>query len=164
MKKYPILLIAWLAPGAASAGLKETLQRALGDYCIPKDEQYCAGEEKATYANGKCECNCLGMVYDSAQRRCVDGNTSCAAGYMLADSNAAACAAGFYNALASASSCEVGYYLKSDTASSCSGGFYLASGAASNGSCPAGFVSEGTARWCDLNATPTCAVGYYRTV
>ena len=119
-----------LLPGAAGAAtLRETLTQKLAEYCIPKDAQYCAGEEKATYVKGKCECNCLGMVYDSAQRRCADGNTSCSSGYRMVAANPSVCEAGFYMASTVATWCSAGFTMES-TARICG---------SNTATCPAGY-------------------------
>jgi hypothetical protein len=150
MKKYPILLIAWLLPVSARAEtmrekLEAAFQGALQNYCIPKDAEYCTGEEGAVYKDGRCECRCLGMIYDKTSRKCVDGHTSCSSGYYLTSNTASACPAGFMLVSDGDTSCDAGYYLASNTATSC----------------PAGYRLEGgSSRWCDLDSSPMCAAGY----
>ena len=149
MRRYPILLIAWLmAPIGARAAtpaesLREKLQEALSNYCMPKDAEYCTGEERATYKNGRCECKCLGMIYDTTGRKCVDGRTSCDSGYYLSSNNASSCPAGYM--LVSDGMCSAGYYMASNTASSCPVGYRL---------------EEGGSRWCDPDSMPLCTAGY----
>lgn len=150
MKKYPILLIAWLAPGAAGAGLKETLQKALGDYCVPKEAQYCEPPFLAAYnsnASGanKCGCPCDDMKYVEAERRCVDceyGST----GRFATECKAPSCPTGMF--WQEAAGCPAGYAFKNDVAA-CPAGTYMVAtagraclggvSAGDNAGCPAGF-------------------------
>jgi hypothetical protein len=73
MKKYPILLLAWLLPFGARAQtntLRAKLTEALKTYCVPPDEQTC-GSYQARYQNGSCYCgNPDYTYYDAAARRC----------------------------------------------------------------------------------------------
>ena len=111
VSKIPIiLLIAWLAPSVADAGLRETLAAALKNYCVPTSGEYCAEAHKPIYRNSRCECPCADMYYDTGRRACFDcdvstsqgattcGAQSCSAGYRLsarASSSAGTCAAGY---------------------------------------------------------------------
>jgi hypothetical protein len=149
--RIPILILLALSPGMARAAtLRETLTSALSNYCIPKDENVCEDPELiATYDKGICKCNCLGMIYDTAARQCIDGQSSCPAGQMMAATNAGSCAAG--------------YYLVSDIATSCPAGFMLASTSAT--SCPTGFKLESTARVCGVGtASASCDAGHYMRI
>ena len=77
--KIPIiLLIAWLAPGEASAAtLRETLAQKLAEYCIPKDDTTgsCTGPytvvkyDPAGPESNKCKCP-EGYRYDTVYRTC----------------------------------------------------------------------------------------------
>jgi hypothetical protein len=57
--------------------LRDKLVKALGDYCIPADEQTCtdqyamAAYDSAKASGNKCRCPCDDMYYDEAQRKCV---------------------------------------------------------------------------------------------
>jgi hypothetical protein len=60
MRKYPILLLAWLLPfgvgGEVHAqALRAKLTEALKTYCVPKVEQTCVSLQ-ARYQDGSCYC------------------------------------------------------------------------------------------------------------
>lgn len=107
MKRYPILLIAWLAPGVAGAGLKETLQNALKNYCIPKDAAGCDEGSKARYdaSSGACVCDQSGYSYDTSARSCAK-NCSGAPGTIKMDITDG-CPAGTISIEASGGSCPI---------------------------------------------------------
>jgi hypothetical protein len=74
MKRYPILLIAWLAPLAARGATNEDLRRRLGEklaeYCVPSDEKGC-GSFRARYQGGTCYCGNPNYTrYNPVTRRC----------------------------------------------------------------------------------------------
>jgi hypothetical protein len=99
--RIPILILLSLSPGIASAAtLRETLSKALGDYCIPSDASGCTADELAYYneTKGKCECPCADQYYNPATRKCeiceqgtADrfatscGPTSCGVGFELVE-------------------------------------------------------------------------------
>ena len=72
VSKIPIvLLIAWLMPSAAGAGLYETLTQKLAQYCVPKDDGGCSASARAKYCSGTCKCGNASLAYDASERRCV---------------------------------------------------------------------------------------------
>jgi hypothetical protein len=96
MKKYPILLVAWLMPFAARAGtvadaLRDKLSEALKTYCVPKDEQTCVNMA-ARYRNNRCDCgNPAYMKYNRELRKC---EVICPAGQMP-EKTSGGCQAGY---------------------------------------------------------------------
>ena len=113
MKKYPILLIAWLLPSvipnAANANLLDTLRSALNNQCVPTSGEYCDDFHRATPRGTQCICPCDYQFYDERVRACEDcpfatvegqttcGDTSCAAGSRLVafDGQNISCGPGF---------------------------------------------------------------------
>ena len=152
MKKYPILLIAWLLPNVAQANLLQALRTALTNQCIPSSGEYCtfaATYDSAGPASNRCRCPCKDQYYDAGIRACLNcdygtsgyfatscGATSCRAGYVLGDTSVMAngtCAPGFIGQSASNGRCDPGYIVQQSITRTCEGGI-------NQSSCPAGFV------------------------
>jgi hypothetical protein len=93
MRKYPILLIAWIAPIAVQATLGgETLTDKLKEYCIPKSSTpEACGDLKPRY-DGYCNCgNTTYMYYDATERTC---RVKCPAG-QIPEKTSGGCQAGY---------------------------------------------------------------------
>ena len=128
MKKYPILLIAWLAPGAASAAsLREVLAQKLAEYCIPKDEGGCSAGATAAYSSAGPAINRCGCppdsVYDRNKRACKSCGACGRESAFSLECRLPSCPADFYMAASDGNSCPEGTY-KAAGVKSCPEGFF----------------------------------------
>ena len=82
MKRYPILIIAWLGlplPARAET-LSDKLTAALKAYCVPRRAEMCSSTMRPRYQNGTCYCgDPTYMYYDATAETC---RVKCPAGQM----------------------------------------------------------------------------------
>ena len=82
--------------------LRQKLQTALGQYCIPKEEGGCESIYRANYnssgpASNKCECSCKDSYYDTAARKCVScADTGSDGSFATSCKSAPSCPSGTY--------------------------------------------------------------------
>jgi hypothetical protein len=72
MKKYPILLVAWLLPFSAVRAdtVRDNFTKALKDHCVPPSVEVCV-DMAARYKDNACDCgDPIYMQYNRELRKC----------------------------------------------------------------------------------------------
>ena len=118
----------------AGAGLRESLSKALGDFCIPGDAATCSNANYSLSAYtpvgapgaNKCKCPCEDMAYNAVSRKCEVCEDGVDNGQYSTECRKVVCAAGYYSSPMT-DTCPAGYYKWQQLEWSCDYGFGPAS-------------------------------------